>query len=170
MEPRLGYRVQSYRSLIGLRCKLGLLLRFKVALLLFHKEQDLSCIKSPIVGIWLHFFFLTLLFFCFTLSFILCFFCMVVICLSCSFASCFLAFFFVYHFLHCLLRYYKWFFMMMFMVQLEVMFDDACGIFINGAICGTLHHVAHGVQSMVFFNGTTCQGASSDIDTIRWCW
>jgi hypothetical protein len=25
------------------------------------------------------------------------------------------------------------------------MFDDACDIFINGSICGTPHHVAHGV-------------------------
>jgi hypothetical protein len=30
------------------------------------------------------------------------------------------------------------------------MFDDACGIFINGAICGTLHHVAHGVSQWCF--------------------
>jgi hypothetical protein len=49
MEPRLGYKLKSYRSLIGLRCKLGLLLRFKVTLLLFHEEQDLSYIRSPIV-------------------------------------------------------------------------------------------------------------------------
>jgi hypothetical protein len=30
------------------------------------------------------------------------------------------------------------------------MFDDACGIFINGAICDTPHHVVHGATQWCF--------------------